>query len=190
MSQAPARQVIRADVITAKLHKATQAYSERGGLKIVSSKMSFDIAIWAPASCAECKGCTLDTSLKSRMPLGEDESKVRRCVLLSANSDMNFSIAVVTSGESAHASRQARSVGKCAGYSQSKSRPARGPSLSYYAHPWFPASESLSCALQMPRLRALAHHPASCCSARVSAPWCGCAHTGHSIRIMPCVVSQ
>ena len=68
---------------------------------------------------------TLDTSLNRRMPFGEDESKVSRWVLLSANSAMNFSIAVVTSGESAHASKHARSVGKCAGYSQSNSRPAR-----------------------------------------------------------------
>ena len=68
---------------------------------------------------------TLETSRKSRMPLGLEESKVRRCVLLCANSAMNFSDGVVTSGESAQASRQARSVGRCAGYSQSKSRPAQ-----------------------------------------------------------------
>ncbi len=73
---------------------------------------------------------TLETSLKSRMPFGEEESKVSRCVLFRANSAMNLSIAVVTSGESAHASRQERSVGRCAGYSHSNSKPVQGAQLS------------------------------------------------------------
>ena len=68
---------------------------------------------------------TLETSLKSRMPFGEEESKVSRCVLFRANSAMNLSIAVVTSGESAQASKQERSVGRCAGYSHSNSKPAQ-----------------------------------------------------------------
>ena len=76
-------------------------------------------------------GGTLETSRKSRMPLGEDESKVRRCVLLCASSAMNLSAGVVTSGASAHASRHARSVGRCAGYSQSNSRPARAPRVTH-----------------------------------------------------------
>lgn len=36
------------------------------------------------------------TSRKRRMPLGEDESKVKRWALFRTNSDMNFNIGVVT----------------------------------------------------------------------------------------------
>lgn len=51
----------------------------------------------------------MDTSRNSRIPLGEDESKVSRCVLFSTNSAMNLSRAVVTSGVSAGRSRAGRS---------------------------------------------------------------------------------
>lgn len=78
---------------------------------------------------AVSKGRALDTSRNSRMPLGEDASKVSRCVLFSTNSAMNFSAAVVTSGQSAQASRQHSSVGMCAGYSQSNNSPAGGAVL-------------------------------------------------------------
>lgn len=44
---------------------------------------------------------TFETSRNSRMPFGEEESKVSRCVLFSTNSAMNLSRAVVTSGVSA-----------------------------------------------------------------------------------------
>ncbi len=67
---------------------------------------------------------TLETWRKSRMPLGEELSKVSRCVLFSTNSAMNLSTEVDTSGTSAHASSAAMIVGKCAGCSQSNSRPA------------------------------------------------------------------
>lgn len=67
---------------------------------------------------------TLDTSLNSKMPFGEEESKARRVFLFMTNSAMNLSRAVVTSGVSAQASRHSRTTGKCAGYSQSNSRPA------------------------------------------------------------------
>ena len=59
--------------------------------------------------------CTLDTSRKSRMPLGDDVSKVSRCALLSTNSAANLRIAVVTSGVSAQASKQHKMAGKWAG---------------------------------------------------------------------------
>ena len=36
------------------------------------------------------------TSRKRSMPLGEDESKVKRCALFRTNSDMNFNNGVVT----------------------------------------------------------------------------------------------
>lgn len=39
---------------------------------------------------------SLETSLKRRMPLGEEESKVRRCVLFRTNSAKNFRRGVVT----------------------------------------------------------------------------------------------
>ena len=66
----------------------------------------------------------METSRKSRMPLGEEESKVSRWPLLSTNSAMNLSMTVVTSGSSAQASRQQRSVWKWLGYSQSNRKPA------------------------------------------------------------------
>ena len=66
----------------------------------------------------------METSRNSRMPLGEELSKVRRWVLFSTNSAMNLSTAVVTSGVSAHASSTGATTGKCAGSSQSNSRPA------------------------------------------------------------------
>ena len=69
---------------------------------------------------------TFDTSLKSRIPLGEEESNVSLCVRLCTNSAMNLSSGVVTLGVSAQASRQRRMVEKCAGYSQSNSMPGWG----------------------------------------------------------------
>jgi hypothetical protein len=74
------------------------------------------------SACADAQHA-LDTSLNSRMPLGEEESKARRVFLFTTNSAMNLSRAVVTSGLSAQASRQSRTTGKCVGYSQSNSRP-------------------------------------------------------------------
>lgn len=74
------------------------------------------------SGCADAQH-TLDTSLNSRMPLGEEESKARRVFLFMTNSAMNLSRAVVTSGLSAQASRQRRTTGKCVGYSQSNSKP-------------------------------------------------------------------
>ncbi len=58
------------------------------------------------------------------MPLGDEESNAKRVFLFMTNSAMNLRNAVVTSGVSAHASRQSRITGKCVGYSQSNSRPA------------------------------------------------------------------
>lgn len=67
---------------------------------------------------------TLDTSLKRRMPLGDEGSKVSRCVLFCTNSAMNLSTAVETLGLSAQACRQQPMMGKCCGCNQSNSSPA------------------------------------------------------------------
>ena len=71
---------------------------------------------------------TFETSLKRRIPFGEDESKARRVCLFMTNSAMNLSMAVVTSGVSAQASRQRQITGKCLGYSQSKTKPVEDSS--------------------------------------------------------------
>ncbi len=67
---------------------------------------------------------TLETSLNSRMPLAEEASNARRWVLFMTNSAMNLRMGVDTAGSSDQASRHARMVGKCAGYSQSNTSPA------------------------------------------------------------------